>query len=193
MFPASCGKPGSPGDQSALAIGRVYWLTGLSGAGKTTLARHLTEWLCAQGRTALLLDGDELRATLNAATLLASNERMALAFCYARLCRLLALQGVDIVIATISLFREVHSWNRENLPGYMEILLDVPLAELLRRDPKGLYARSALGDASNVAGVDLAIEMPTKPDVVISFRPGQTADMAFAELLDKLRQIRTPA
>lgn len=179
----------SPQGQSAPAFGRVYWLTGLSGAGKTTLALRLIEQLRIQGRMALLLDGDELRATLNAATLLASNERIALAFCYARLCRLLAAQGVDVVIATISLFREAHAWNRENIPGYVEILLDVPLAELLRRDPKGLYARSRLGDALNVAGLDLAVQMPTSPDVVISFHPGQTADKAFAELLDKLRQV----
>jgi len=175
------------------APGRVYWLTGLSGAGKSTLARRLVEWLRIQRRTALLLDGDELRTMLDAAALHAADERKAFAFCYARLCRLLALQGVDIVIATISLYREVHAWNRRNLPGYVEILLDVPLAELLRRDPKGIYARARLGDAKNVAGLDLAVEIPAAPDVVIGFRPGQTAETAFAELLDKLRQIHAPA
>ena len=167
----------------------MYWLTGLSGAGKTTLARRLVDWLRAAERTALLLDGDELRPMLGASMGYAGNERIALAFCYARLCRLLATQGADVVLATISLVRDVHTWNRSNLPGYVEILLDVPLGELRRRDPKGLYARARTGEAANVAGVDLAVEVPVSPDVVIAFHPEQTVDSAFAELIRKLRPL----
>ena len=115
-----------------VAAGNVYWITGLSGAGKTTLARLLTRWLRERGRPVLLLDGDELRAALGASALVAPHERLALASCYGRLCRLLALQGSDVVIATISLFHAIHRWNRAQLPGYVEILLDVPIGELLR-------------------------------------------------------------
>src|SRR5438045_4028767 len=91
---------------------RVYWLTGLSGAGKSTLARKLVDHLRGEGRTAVLLDGDDLRAVLGADNAHTSSDRLALALCYARLCALLGMQGVDVVIATISLFHEVHTWNR---------------------------------------------------------------------------------
>ena len=168
--------------------GRVYWLTGLSGAGKSTLGRRLAEWLREQGRSAVLLDGDELRGALGAGAAFARGDRLALAACYGRLCRLLALQGVDVVIATISLFHEVQRWNRENLPGYIEVLLEVPLGELSARDPHGLYAAARAG-AADVAGVDQPVEMPERADIVLRHRPGLTAERTFAELLVGLRQL----
>ena len=167
---------------------RVYWLTGLSGAGKSTHARRLVDWLRRSGRTALLLDGDDLREALGAGKLFSLPDRYALAFCYARLCRLLALQQTDVVIATISLFADVHAWNRVNLPGYVEILLDTPLEVLRRRDPKGLYAQSDNG-FPNVAGIDLAIDMPKSPDIALTHRDRESVDMAFARLLVAIERL----
>ena len=83
----------------------------------------------------------------------------------ARLCRLLASQGTDVVCATISLFHEVQRWNRDNIPGYCEIYLQVPMPELRRRDFKGVYART--GDSPNVVGLDLPAELPEAPDLVL--------------------------
>ena len=70
----------------------------------------------------------------------------------ARLCRMLASQGADVVCPTISLFHEVQRWNRENIPGYREIYLRVPLDELRRRDRKGIYAAAQRGDAQTSSG-----------------------------------------
>src|SRR6202020_2502960 len=80
----------------------------------------------------------------------------------ARMCRMLAGQGQDVVCATISLFHEVQRWNRENIPGYREIYLRVPLDELRRRDRKGIYA-----DPRNVVGIDLPAEAPESPDLIL--------------------------
>jgi phosphohistidine swiveling domain-containing protein len=80
---------------------------------------------------------------------------------------LLAEQGTDVVCATISLFHEVQRWNRENIPGYREIYLRVPIDELRRRDSKGIYARAQRGDARDVVGLDVAAEAPEKPDLVV--------------------------
>ncbi len=85
----------------------------------------------------------------------------------ARLCRLLAEQGTDVVCATISLFHEVQRWNRENIPGYREIYLRVPMEELQRRDTKGIYARAGNGDARDVVGLDLPAETPEAPDLIL--------------------------
>ena len=67
--------------------------------------------------------------------------RLALAMKYAKLCRLIARQGVIVVCSTISMFKEVYLWNRENQPSYFEVYLKVPLSELRKRDPKGIYKR----------------------------------------------------
>src|ERR1700683_519240 len=104
-------------------LGTVVWITGLSGAGKTTLSKAVALRLRSHGDVVVLLDGDELRAVFGAVAVNVQNHgregRLALAMQYARLCRVLANQGLTVVIATISLFREVHAWNRENLPNYL--------------------------------------------------------------------------
>ena len=174
-----------------VGAGNVYWITGLSGAGKSTLARLLTRWLREQGRLVLVLDGDDLRMALGAAAMVAPHERVALASCYGRLCRLLALQGADVVIATMSLFHAIHRWNREHLPGYVEILLDVPMSELVARDAKGLYGGAIAG--AYVAGVGQAVEFPENPHIVIHHTVGKSVEQTFAELLDGLRRLPAPA
>jgi adenylylsulfate kinase-like enzyme/phosphohistidine swiveling domain-containing protein len=144
------------------APGRVFWITGLSGAGKTTLGQELSRRLRAAGRSVTFLDGDALRAVIAEDLGHNADNRRRSAMRNARLCRLLAGQGTYVVCATISMFHEVQRWNRENIPGYREIYLRVPLDELRRRDSKGIYAGT-----SNVVGIDLPAEAPEAPDLVL--------------------------
>lgn len=144
------------------ASGRVIWITGLSGAGKTTLARALLPHL----PHAILLDGDEMREALGelgGGFDAASRKRLALT--YARWARLLARQGFTVIVATISLFHEVHAWNREHLPNYLEVFLDVSEDMRRKRDPKGLYKGQARGQVSEMAGIETQVELPLCPHV----------------------------
>ena len=158
--------------------GKVLWITGLSGAGKSTLASLIASQIKECGEPVILLDGDELRDVFGMVDANASNHgregRLALAMQYSHLCKLLASQGFTVIIATISLFREVHDWNRANLPGYFEVYLKVPMEELRQRDPKGIYRRFDAGELKNVAGLDLPIDEPEKADWVAEFKMGQT-------------------
>ena len=167
---------------------QVLWITGLSGAGKSTLAREVASRLRARGEPVVLLDGDELRGVFGAVAANARNHdregRLALAMKYARLCQIIARQDLTVVIATISLLNEVHAWNRVNLPGYFEVYLKVPLEELGRRDPKGLYRRFREGDIRHVAGLDMPIDEPQAADWVETFQAGRTPDVIAEALLD---------
>lgn len=168
--------------------GEVLWICGLSGAGKTTLSLEIAGRLRSQGKSVVMLDGDELREVFGAAANNTKNHgregRLALAFQYAHLCRIIAGQGLTVVIATISLFREIFVWNRTNLPNYFEVYLKVPVEELRRRDPKGIYRRFDAGELADVAGLDLPIDEPEMADWVVEFDPSRSIN-AVAEYLMK--------
>ena len=167
---------------------RCFWITGLSATGKTTLSVLLADHMRLSGKKVILLDGDELRRVLseNAYT---REERVALGMRYSRLCRLLSSQGIDVVIAVIGLFKELHEWNRKNIPNYIEVFIDTPLIELKRRDPKDLYKDSDSGKIYNVAGMDLKVDFPSRPDIDLKWVDGKSIDSMFAELLDNIKRL----
>ena len=153
--------------------GQVIWITGLSGAGKTTVAAALDQCLRERGLIPILLDGDILRNLFKSTNEIGKTysrvARIKLALKYAHLCKALSSQGFTVIIATISMYNEVYAWNRTNLPNYFEIYLKVPLKELRRRDPKKIYQRYDAGDLSDVAGLDLAVDEPLEPHVILDF------------------------
>jgi len=141
----------------------------------------------------VFLDGDELREVFGAAAANAQNHgregRLPLAMQYANLCRVIASQGMTVVIATISLFKEIHVGNRKNLPGYFEFYLNVPIAELRQRDPKGIYRRFDDGELTHVAGLDLPIDEPAAADWVAKFSPERSVDVLADELMNKINEV----
>ncbi len=148
--------------------GRVIWITGLSGAGKTTVALAVRERLTERGIASLHLDGDRLREVFADPTYGFDREsRLNGARRYARLAGMVAEQGLVAIVSTISLFHEIHAWNRANLPGYFEVFLDVPESVRRARDPKGLYKGLDQGTNASMGGVDLAVELPIAPHLKI--------------------------
>ena len=142
---------------------RVYWLTGLSGAGKTTIGPLWRDELRRAGETVVFLDGDEMRSVFGTGLGFSGADRRKLAESYGRLCALLSGQGVTVVCCTISMFNSVRAWNRAHIPGYYEVYIQASMETLRRRDQKGLYSRNA----DNVAGVGLQVELPSAPDLVL--------------------------
>jgi cytidine diphosphoramidate kinase len=167
-------------------MNKCYWVTGLSATGKTTLSSLLVTHLRDLGKTVIHLDGDELRQVL-AYQVYTREERIALVMCYARFCKLLSDQGIDVVIAVIGLFKEVHKWNRDNITNYIEIFIDTPLSELKKRDPKKLYRDVELGVIKNVAGIDLKIDIPSNPDIHLKWSDKSTIDSMFNELVRSIQ------
>ncbi|MBF0232218.1 MAG: adenylyl-sulfate kinase [Desulfamplus sp.] len=166
--------------------GSVIWVTGLSDSGKSTLANFLTKKLKTNNTMPTLLDGDQLREVFGPVYGYDHESRLKLAYRYSALCKMLASQGHAVIIATIALFHEIHSWNRQHLPGYFEIFLNTPIEELRRRDSKGLYKRYDTGETSCVYGLDLKAEMPLNPDIKIDFDPSRSPESIAGEVFNKL-------
>ncbi|MEE9257520.1 MAG: adenylyl-sulfate kinase [bacterium] len=146
--------------------GTVYWLTGLSGAGKTTIGLLLYERLRAGKPNVVMLDGDGLRDVFDDIGY-SPEERKRVAMYNARFCKMLSDQGIDVVCATISMSHRCREWSRANIPNYCEVYIRVPMEVLAKRDSKGLYAKARRGETANVIGMDVSAEEPRHPDLVI--------------------------
>lgn len=146
----------------------VIWLIGLSGSGKTTIARALYDMLKPEHRALVLVDGDEVRDVFPRDTDHTVEGRRRNAERISPLCAMLDRQDIHVIAAVLSIFPEWQKWNRETFSAYHEVFLDIPLEELERRDPKGLYSKARAGEMPNVVGLDIPFPRPPAPDQVLT-------------------------
>jgi bifunctional enzyme CysN/CysC len=147
--------------------GRVVWFTGLSGAGKTTLAHALGTELQARGTRTFLLDGDNLRRGLCKDLGFTDADRVENIRRTAEVARLMVDAGLVVLVSLISPFRADRLMARSlfSADEFTEVFVDTPFAECARRDVKGLYAKALRGELKNFTGIDSAYEPPTQPEV----------------------------
>ena len=150
------------------SVGRVIWITGLSGAGKSTIAGATAKHLNKLGEFPVLIDGDEIREAI-ADPYIGHDPKSRLANAYriSRLAKLFADQSHTVIVATMSLFHEIHKWNRTNIANYFEVWVEVDLPTLKARDSRGLYSRAANQQEKYVAGIDNSYERPLDPDLTL--------------------------
>ncbi|THD79938.1 MAG: sulfate adenylyltransferase subunit CysN [Phenylobacterium sp.] len=147
--------------------GRVLWFTGLSGAGKSTIANLVEKRLLADGRHTYLLDGDNVRHGLNRDLGFTDADRVENIRRVAEVAKLMVDAGLIVLVSFISPFRAERRMAREMLePGeFVEVFVDTPLAEAERRDVKGLYAKARAGELKNFTGVDSPYEAPEHAEI----------------------------
>ncbi|MEE2746376.1 MAG: adenylyl-sulfate kinase [Pseudomonadota bacterium] len=146
----------------------ILWLIGMSGSGKTTLGEKIYQARKARNKCTVFLDGDHVRDMLRGDADYTVQGRYKNAERISHLCKFLDKEGIDVVAAVLSIFPEWQKWNRENLKDYYEIFLDVPITELIERDPKGFYKKAAVGQLQNFVGFDIEFPRPPNPDLVIT-------------------------
>lgn len=164
--------------------GVLYWITGLSGAGKTTIGNRLYYELRKENNNVILLDGDILKNVVSDEPGYTDIQRKKRAIKYAMLCKILTDQGMIVICCTIAMFNEVREWNRKNNKGYVEIFLDVDLEVLKERDQKNLYSKNISGQIKNVLGMDMEVEFPESPDITIKNDGRYTISQCVKKILD---------
>lgn len=171
---------------SNISLGHIIWLTGLSGAGKSTIAEKLIALFKAQNITPVVLDGDMIRAAIqDPHWKFDEASRLRGSYIYARLASLFASQGHLVIVPTISMFEEVRQWSRQHNKGYFEVYLETSQEIRLRRDPKKLYASHNAGKNAQMPGLDLNIELPTSPDLaIVNNGDISTADDVAKQIVD---------
>ncbi len=164
-------------------LGTVYWITGLSGAGKTTVGTKFYNYLKEKQGNVIRLDGDVMREVFRN-TDYTYGGRKKLAYQYGSLCKMLSDQGIDVIICTVSMHDEIRAWNRKNIQNYKEIYLEVTMEELVRRDQKGLYTNAVNNKQNTVSGVTIEAELPKNSDLVIQNYGEVSPDAAVKKIIE---------
>lgn len=146
----------------------IIWLIGMSASGKTTIGKKIYEKLKHSDEKWIFLDGDIFRNILGEDLGHSIEDRRKNAYRISRFCEFLSSQNINVIACVLSIFHDNQKYNRENIPNYKEIYIDVKFENLLRRDNKELYKKALNGKIKNVVGVDIKFEPPLTPDLIIN-------------------------
>ena len=171
-----------------MSHGFVVWFTGLSGAGKSTIANALRSELTRRGRHSELLDGDEVRTHLSKGLGFSKDDRDTNIRRIGYVARLVARSGGVAITAAISPYREVRDEVRRQTPGFVEVFVRAPLDTLVERDTKGLYRKAIAGEIANFTGVSDPYEEPLHPEVVCDTSKESVAE-SVAKVVDRLERL----
>tara|TARA_A100001015_G_C15034098_1_gene734959 strand:+ start:1070 stop:1570 length:501 start_codon:yes stop_codon:yes gene_type:complete len=163
-------------------MAKVYWITGLSGVGKTPLAKKLTKSL-SKSKPTILIDGDQIRDILKLECENDRNSRLKVAYIYSNLIKLIASQNINVVCSTISLFYEIHEYNRKNFKQYCEILIEKDIEKLISEDKKNIYSNS-INAQDYAVGVNIKPEYPKNPSFLFDFNNQVNLDLVVDKILN---------
>jgi adenylylsulfate kinase len=168
--------------------GVTIWFTGLSGAGKTTIAHKLEHALQERGRNVEILDGDVVRTHLSKGLDFSKEGRDTNIRRIGFVCQLLSRNGVIAIAAAISPYREIRDEVREMCGDFIEVYAKCPIDVLSERDVKGLYKKALAGEIKNFTGVSDPYEEPLNPEVTIE-TDRESEDESMAKIMTKLEEL----
>lgn len=165
--------------------GFTVWLTGLPGAGKTTIAHLLASELTKRGHNVEVLDGEEVRRNLSKGLGFSKEDRDTHIERIGYVAKLLSRNGVAVIVAAISPYREVRERIRTTIEHFVEVHVKCPVEICAGRDVKGLYARARRGEIPEFTGISAPYEEPLKPEVVCRTEE-DTPDQSTARVVSTL-------
>lgn len=169
--------------------GFTIWLTGLSGAGKSTIAARLATDLRARGLKVEVLDGDVVRTNLSQGLGFSKEDRDTNIRRIGWVCEVLNRNDVVAIAAAISPYRDVRDEVRTRIGRFVEVYMEAPVEVLAQRDPKGLYRRAQAGALTGLTGVDDPYEPPLNPEVTCHTDGRDRPEDSAARVIAKLEEL----
>ena len=161
--------------------GILFWITGLSGSGKTTIAEKIKKKISDKFGPTLTISGDDLRQLLNFKSF-SKKDRLSYALTYGKFCKYITDKNINIIFSTVSLFNKVQKWNKSNINNYIEIYIETDINEIIKKKKKFFYR----GNYKNIVGKNLKAEFPKKPNILIKNDFTKPLNKLSKELIKKI-------
>lgn len=171
-----------------MSKGFTLWFTGLSGSGKTTVAMKVYELLKQRGMKVELLDGDVVRTNLSKGLGFSKEDRDTNIRRIGFVCKLLTRNDVVAIASAISPYKAIRNENREHIGRFVEVFVNCPVEECVKRDVKGLYTKAKKGDVKNFTGVSDPYEPPDKPEIELR-TDKETVEESVSKVVSKLEEM----
>ena len=164
--------------------GILFWITGLSGSGKTTIAKKIESHISKKYGPTLTISGDNLRKIFNFKKF-SRKERLSYAMTYSRFCKYVTDNKINVIFSTVSLFHKVRKWNRSNISNYIEIYIKSDIKKIIKQKKKFFYKRNYI----NIVGKNLQAEFPQSPNITIINHFKKSINSLANELIKKVNKI----
>ena len=161
--------------------GIVFWITGLSGSGKTAIAEKIKKDISNEYGSTIIVSGDDLRKIFDYKKF-TKKDRLTYAFSYSKFCKCIADNNVNIIFSTVSLFHDVRKWNRSNIKNYVEIYIQSDINKIIKQKKKFFYR----GNYKNIVGKNIKPEFPKFPDIIIRNDFKKSINVLSSELIKKI-------
>jgi adenylylsulfate kinase-like enzyme len=161
--------------------GILFWITGLSGSGKTSLAIKIKKQINNLYGPTIHFSGDQIRKIFNLKGY-SANDRIKIGFMYSRLFKFITDQNINILFSGIVLIKKIRKWNKKNIKNYIEIYIDSKIKTILINKKKILYKKQH----TNIVGIDITADIPNNPDIIIKNDFSLSINDLSKELLQKI-------
>ena len=166
-----------------LKKGILFWITGLSGAGKTSIAKAIKDQIIKRYGPTLLVNGDDLR-NLFMLKKYDKKSRLANGIMFHRFAKFITNQNINLIFAVVSLFEEIRNLNRKNIDNYVEIYLKADIKNIKKKRKKKIYFNK--NKNKSIVGISIKPEFPKKPDIIIKNDFKKNIDYLSKKLLKKI-------
>ncbi len=162
--------------------GILFWVTGLSGSGKTTIAKKITKDINSLYGPTVVISGDNLRNMFNLKGY-SYKERLITVQKYCKLAKFLTLQKINVIFAVIGMMDSIRKWNRKNIENYIEIYIQSEIKKIIKQKKKKIYFSAK----KNLVGLDIKPEFPKNPDIILKNNFDKNINQLSKNLVGKIQ------